>query len=60
MGLRRAVPLPGAAAQATGSALAVIDPADRGESLFLITLPTGVPMLAAGLLRLGRPFILCG
>jgi SulP family sulfate permease len=43
-----------AAALAAGSALAGVDPADRGESLFLITLLAGVLMLAAGLLRLGR------
>jgi sulfate permease, SulP family len=43
-----------AAALAAGSALAGIDPVDRDESLFLITLLAGVLMLAAGLLRLGR------
>lgn len=43
-----------AAALAAGSALSGIDPADRDESLFLITLLAGVLMLAAGLLRLGR------
>jgi SulP family sulfate permease len=43
-----------AAALAAGSALAGVDPADREESLFLITLLAGGLMLAAGLLRLGR------
>jgi SulP family sulfate permease len=43
-----------AAALAAGSALAGVDPADRGEALFLITLLAGVLMLLAGLLRLGR------
>jgi len=43
-----------AAALAAGSALAGMDPADRGEALFLITLLAGVMMVAAGLLRLGR------
>jgi len=43
-----------AAALAAGSALSGVDPADRGEALFLITLLAGGLMLAAGLLRLGR------
>ena len=43
-----------AAALAAGSALSGMDPADRGEALFLITLLSGVLMVAAGLLRLGR------
>jgi SulP family sulfate permease len=43
-----------AAALAAGSALSGMDPADRGEALFLITLLAGVMMVAAGLFRLGR------
>jgi sulfate permease, SulP family len=43
-----------AAALAAGSALAGVDPSDRGEALFLITLLAGVLMVAAGLFRLGR------
>jgi SulP family sulfate permease len=43
-----------AAALAAGAALSGVDAADRGETLFLITLLAGVVMLAAGLLRLGR------
>ena len=43
-----------AAALAAGSALSAMDPADRGEALFLITLLSVGLMVAAGLLRLGR------
>jgi SulP family sulfate permease len=43
-----------AAALAAGSALSGVDPSDRGETLFLITLLAGILMLAAGLLHLGR------
>ena len=43
-----------AAALAAGSALAGMDPEDRGEALFLITLLAGAFMVAAGMLRLGR------
>jgi SulP family sulfate permease len=43
-----------AAALAAGSALAGLDPGDRPEALFLLTLVAGAAMIAAGLLRLGR------
>jgi SulP family sulfate permease len=43
-----------AAALAAGSALEGVDPADRAESLFLLTALAGVAMIVAGLLRLGR------
>lgn len=43
-----------AAALAAGSALEGVDPADRAEALFLITILAGVAMILAGLLRLGR------
>lgn len=43
-----------AAALAAGSALSSLDPGDRGEALFWITLLAGGFMVAAGLLRLGR------
>jgi SulP family sulfate permease len=43
-----------AAALAAGSALEGVDPADRAESLFLLTALAGVVMVVAGLLRLGR------
>jgi sulfate permease, SulP family len=43
-----------AAALAAGSALSGVDPADRPEALFLLTLLAGVVMAAAGLARLGR------
>ena len=43
-----------AAALAAGSALADIPAAERGESLFLVTLLAGILMLVAAVLRLGR------
>jgi SulP family sulfate permease len=43
-----------AAALAAGSALSGLDPADRGEALFLITLLAGAFMVAAAVFRLGR------
>jgi sulfate permease, SulP family len=43
-----------AAALAAGSALSVVDPAERPAALFLLTILAGVVMLAAGILRLGR------
>lgn len=43
-----------AAALAAGSALAGIDPDERAEALFLITLLAGCLMILASLLRLGR------
>ena len=43
-----------AAALAAGSAIDQIDPAERPEALFLLTILAGAVMVAAGLLRLGR------
>ncbi len=43
-----------AAALAAGSALSGVDPADRPEALFLLTLIAGVVMVLAGVFRLGR------
>jgi SulP family sulfate permease len=43
-----------AASLAAGSALLGVDPADRPEALFLLTLLAGVLMVAAGIARLGR------
>ena len=43
-----------AAALAAGSAIDEIDPAERPEALFLLTILAGAVMVAAGLLRLGR------
>jgi SulP family sulfate permease len=43
-----------ASALAAGSVLAGIDPDDRPDALFLLTLLAGVAMIAAGVLRLGR------
>ena len=43
-----------AAALAAGSAVDQIDPAERPEALFLLTIIAGAVMVAAGLLRLGR------
>ena len=43
-----------AAALAAGSALSSLDPADRPQALFLLTLIAGVAMIIAGILRLGR------
>ncbi len=43
-----------AAALAAGSALSGVDPANRADSLFLLTILAGVVMIAAGLARLGR------
>ena len=43
-----------AAALATGSALTSVDPADRTEALFLVTIIAGAMMVVAGLFKLGR------
>ncbi|MEV0287997.1 SulP family inorganic anion transporter [Kribbella sp. NPDC050820] len=43
-----------AAALAAGSALEDVDPADRPEALFLLTILTGVVMILAGIAKLGR------
>jgi SulP family sulfate permease len=43
-----------AAALAAGSTLAGVDPADKPQALFLLTLLAGVAMIAAGAARLGR------
>ena len=43
-----------AAALATGSALSSIDPADRTNALFLVTIIAGAIMVVAGLFKLGR------
>ncbi len=43
-----------AAALAAGSAIDQIDPAQRPEALFLLTILAGAVMVAAGVLRLGR------
>ncbi len=43
-----------AAALATGSALSNVDPADRTDALFLVTILAGAMMVVAGLFKLGR------
>jgi sulfate permease, SulP family len=43
-----------AAALATGSALSSIDPADRTNALFLVTILAGAMMVVAGVFKLGR------
>ncbi|MCW2522586.1 MAG: SulP family inorganic anion transporter [Frankiales bacterium] len=43
-----------AAALAAGSAVSDIAPGQREDALFLLTILTGIVMIAAGLLRLGR------
>ena len=43
-----------AAALAAGSAVAEVDPDQRTEALFLLTVIAGAVMMAAGLLKLGR------
>jgi sulfate permease, SulP family len=43
-----------AAALAAGSAVSGLDPDQRNEALFLLTVLAGLVMVAAGLLRLGR------
>lgn len=43
-----------ASALAAGTAVASVDPADRSDALFLLTLLAGVAMLVAAALRLGR------
>ncbi|MFI5694729.1 SulP family inorganic anion transporter [Kribbella sp. NPDC051586] len=43
-----------AAALATGSALAAVDPADRPDALVLLTIIAGVVMVLAGIAKLGR------
>lgn len=43
-----------ASALAAGTAVASVDPAERADALFLLTLLAGVAMLAAAALRLGR------
>ncbi|MGW1339545.1 SulP family inorganic anion transporter [Kribbella sp. NPDC002412] len=43
-----------AAALAAGSALEDVDPADRPDALFLLTIMTGVVMILAGVAKLGR------
>ncbi|MBB5803319.1 SulP family sulfate permease [Saccharothrix ecbatanensis] len=44
----------GAAALAAGSAVADLDPADRPDALFLLTVLAGLVAVVAGLARLGR------
>ncbi|MFI7061307.1 SulP family inorganic anion transporter [Kribbella sp. NPDC050124] len=43
-----------AAALAAGSALEDVDPADKPDALFLLTILTGVVMILAGIAKLGR------
>ncbi len=51
---RMVVTTTSAAALAAGSALQTVEPADRPEALFMLTLIAGAIMVAAGVARLGR------